>query len=1221
MLRRIGAIAVLLTVTMFRVAEAQPGATFFVAPYGDDANPGTLDQPFRTLEKARDAVRSINQTMTGDIHVYLRAGTYILAAPLQLTSADSGSNGFSVIWEAYQGEDAILSGGTVVTGWTQAGSLWTAPVGNIDTRTLYVNGARAQRARSADGMGITLWTNSDGDRLGYRLPPESPVTSFANPGNIEIVSRVAWKEYRCGVATMGQEVTMDEPCWSDAQSHVGAQMDVPSWVENARELIDLGGEWYLDRANPNAGQLYYKPRGTETIGEAIIGRLEHLIVGEGTSADKIRNITLKGLMFAYTTWLRPNSPTSPTEPGYGFPELQGNLVAISGRQPPAAVAFSYAEGVRIEGNVFARLGTAGVGFGRASVNNSVVGNHFYDISSGALFLGGPWAVDVLGNVVANNFVEHIGVEYHGAAGLWAGLTRHTVIRHNEIRDVPYDGISIGWAWDPANHGAGDNKILNNWIGDHMTVMADGGGIYSLGAADDNYPRSEYAYNVVQEQASNNGAAVYLDDGSRRIDVHHNALFDSNLYTFLAKGQDHKALDNWWQNRFPRDILFVFATTNSTYYFSNNTCYRDGGPVDCGSLVNGNIEIETSDDVPAEILAGAGIEPQYQYIKTRLIPSCPTMSIGNPTVMEGTGGAVNAVFPVWLSCPVPGAAVTVNYATVNGTAIAGSDFSAVSGTLTFPPGVINGTIDAPVLGDSLDEAVETFFVDLSNPTNAVIASGRGTASIEDDDPHPVVAIGNVTVMEGNAGTFSAVLQVSLSATSGQTASVAYATQDGTATTPSDYTATNGVLTFGPGVVSQNVDVPIVGDTVWERDESFFVNLSVPQNLTVGDGEGEVDIVDDELPLLSIGDARLPEGPPTAPRNVTVSLNEPSIVNVTVDYQAADCTATKFSDYLPLSGTLTFLPGQTSKTITVSGLGDPTFEASETYLVELSSPVQATIVDGRGQVTLVNDDPNPNPPLGLPPADFNGDGMTDLIWRHETAGQLSAWLMESINLVSGSIFQTLSDLSWKVAGTADFNADGKTDIVWRHDLSGQLAFWFMDGLTLNGGTLIDGMSDTSWRVYGTGDFNSDGKPDFLWRNDATGSLTAWLMNGTTLATSTPLNPSSVADLDWRPVGTGDFNHDGKTDILWRHQGSTQIVAWLMDGVNLAGGGFLTPSTLDPSWLPSATGDFNGDEHTDILWRHQASNELVVWLMNGMTQTCGVFLNPDRMTDANWKVAGPR
>jgi subtilisin family serine protease len=380
-----------------------------------------------------------------------------------------------------------------------------------------------------------------------------------------------------------------------------------------------------------------------------------------------------------------------------------------------------------------------------------------------------------------------------------------------------------------------------------------------------------------------------------------------------------------------------------------------------------------------------------------------------------------------------------------------------------------------------------------------------------------------------------------------------------------------------------------------------------------------------PRISIGDVWFAEGPAGIARpRVAVSLSAASPVDVTVHYETADCTAHAGSDYQPFSGDLRFVPGELTKHILVNAIADFDFEASETYLVNLSAPVDATLGDGRGQVTLVNDDPDPAPPLGLPPADFDGDGKTDILWRHQGSGQLSAWFMDGINRTGGSFLDPSaeSDLQWKLVGTGDFNGDAKMDVLWAHDHSGGSRVWLMDGITRVGEVALPSQISRGWRVAGTGDFNGDGKTDILWREDGAGNLMAWLMDGTTVISRPSLDPGSVADLDWRIVGTGDFNHDGKTDILWRHQVSTQLVAWLMDGVILNQGVFLTPSQpADASWQMSAVGDFNGDRRSDLLWRHQQSGELVAWLMNGTTLACGVFLNPDRLTDMAWQVVGPR
>jgi endonuclease/exonuclease/phosphatase family metal-dependent hydrolase len=619
---------------------------------------------------------------------------------------------------------------------------------------------------------------------------------------------------------------------------------------------------------------------------------------------------------------------------------------------------------------------------------------------------------------------------------------------------------------------------------------------------------------------------------------------------------------------------------------------------------------------------AGPGPESDPVPFRVVDPAagPSITIADASVAEGAG---TATLTLSLSAPAS-TDVTVGFRALAGTARAGADFTEVSGTVSFPQNVTSQTVSVPIAADALDEANEILFVALTNAVGATIGDWVAEVTILDDDPPPTVSIGDITLMEGNSGTREAVLQVSLSVPSGLPVTVPYATRNGSATTPEDYLAASGVLAFAEGETTKTVPVAVVGDTVWEQAETVFVDLGGPTNAVIADGEGRISIVNDDLPTVSIGDVSFAEGltgSALVPR-LTVSLNAPSIVDVTVQYTTADCTAVSGQDYPARSGSVTFRPGETVKSIEVGWFDDVGFEASETYLVQLHSPTQATIADGRGQVTLVNDDPNPDPPLGLPPADFNGDGKTDLIWRHGTAGQLSAWLMDGINLVHGTVFDTLGDLGWKVVGTADFDGDARPDLLWHHQGSGQLAVWFMNGLVRTGGVVLDGMSDTAWKVAGTGDFDKDRRPDILWRNEGSGELSAWLMDGTAVADAVKLNPDRVEDLDWRIKGTGDFNHDGQTDILWQHQQSHELVAWLMAGVNQVGGGFLTPRSVgDPAWKVAAAGDFNGDEQTDILWRHQASGELVTWMMNGTGLTCGVFMNPDRLGDFAWEVVGPR
>ncbi len=204
---------------------------------------------------------------------------------------------------------------------------------------------------------------------------------------------------------------------------------------------------------------------------------------------------------------------------------------------------------------------------------------------------------------------------------------------------------------------------------------------------------------------------------------------------------------------------------------------------------------------------------------------PSLVINNVSVTEGNTGTTNAVFTVTLSA-VSGRTVTVNYATANGTATSTSDYVAVSGTLTFAAGATTQQITVPVRGDTVNEATETFNVNLSGATNATIADSQGVGTIIDNDPVPSVTINDVSITEGNFGTKTLTFTLTLSAASGQTVTVNYATANGTARAGSDYVAKTGTVTFAAGTTTQTIAITINGDLTKEPNETFFVNLTAP-----------------------------------------------------------------------------------------------------------------------------------------------------------------------------------------------------------------------------------------------------------------------------------------------------------------------------------------------------------------------------------------------------------
>lgn len=334
-----------------------------------------------------------------------------------------------------------------------------------------------------------------------------------------------------------------------------------------------------------------------------------------------------------------------------------------------------------------------------------------------------------------------------------------------------------------------------------------------------------------------------------------------------------------------------------------------------------------------------------------------ISINDVTLADGASGFTNAVFTVTLSQPST-STITVNYATSSGTASTNSDYLATSGTLSFAPGQTSLTVPVIIVGNTRNEGNDTFFVNLSNPTNAIISRNKGTGTILNDDPLPSISINDVSLTEGNSGTKNFNFTVSLSAVSGQIISLAYATADNTATTAlGDYVAKSGKLNFNPGTTSQTITIVVNGNTTPEPDESFFVNLLSPTNVTLAKAQGVGTIIDDDTqPDLFINSVTTTEGNSgTKTFTFTVTLAGTTTQTVSVDYATADGTATvSAGDYLAKTGTLTFTPGQTSKTISVTVNGNTVVEPDETFLVNLSNPVNARIITGQGVGTILNDD---------------------------------------------------------------------------------------------------------------------------------------------------------------------------------------------------------------------------------------------------------------------------
>ncbi|MFP2905822.1 M57 family metalloprotease [Pyxidicoccus sp. 3LFB2] len=187
-------------------------------------------------------------------------------------------------------------------------------------------------------------------------------------------------------------------------------------------------------------------------------------------------------------------------------------------------------------------------------------------------------------------------------------------------------------------------------------------------------------------------------------------------------------------------------------------------------------------------------------------------------------------------------------------------------------------------------------------------------------------------------------------------------------------------------------------------------------------------------------------------------------------------------------------------------------------------------------------------------FNGDRHTDILWWHPGSGRLSAWMMDGTQVLRDSyVSKTTSDSSgWSVKGTGDFNCDGHTDVIWYHPASGQVALWYLNGTTVVGEVVLSRVSHGSegWDLKGTGDFNRDGHTDVVWHHSGHGQVAIWYLNGTTVVGNAVLSQTSPGSAGWEIKGTGDFNRDGHLDVLWYNGWSGQVGPWYLDGTTVTG-----------------------------------------------------------------------
>ena len=311
-----------------------------------------------------------------------------------------------------------------------------------------------------------------------------------------------------------------------------------------------------------------------------------------------------------------------------------------------------------------------------------------------------------------------------------------------------------------------------------------------------------------------------------------------------------------------------------------------------------------------------------------------------------------------------------------------------------------------------------------------------------------------------------------------------------------------------------------------------------------------------------------------------------------------------------------------TLTFGGAVTPFFTGGSMTLTGAAGAVLAASAHPEGGVQIIMTVAPAPPSLVFAPAshagDFNGDGRSDILWRN-AEGRLTDWLAQG----SGGFTPNFANADhnagteWQVFGTGDFNKDGRDDVLWRNLVTGEVTDW----LAQSNGSFASNFAnayyqvDLGWQIAGTGDFNGDGRDDVLWRDDS-GRVTNWLGQGEGGFTPNFANADGHAGLDWHIVGIGDFNHDGRDDILWRNDNGD-----LTDWLSTLNGGFASNFgnayyQVDLGWQIVGTGDFNGDGWDDILWRNE-DGRVTNWLGQGSGGFTPNFANADHSAGTEWAI----